>query len=127
MNEAANEYDDLLDEGGHRWRRRLITSAVLLTLLVAGILALWMTVLRGGGSAANETQTATVQRGSIMKTVSTSATTVSQSTANLSFSASGRVTAVNVKISQEVKQGDVLAQIDSDSLQNAVTTSQVNL
>jgi multidrug resistance efflux pump len=127
MNEAATEYDDFLDESGHRWRRRLIASVVLLTLLVAGILTLWMTVLRGGGSAANETQTATVQRGSIMKTVSTSATTLAQSTANLSFSQSGKVTAVNVKLGQQVKQGDVLAQIDSDSLQNAVTTSQVNL
>jgi multidrug resistance efflux pump len=127
MNEAATEYDDLLDDGGHPWRRRLITSAVLLTLLVAGVLTLWMTVLRGGGSAANVTQTAKVTRGNISKTVSTSASTVSQSTANLSFSASGRVTAVNVKISQEVKQGDVLAEVQSDSLQNAVSTAQISL
>jgi multidrug resistance efflux pump len=127
MNEAATEYDDLFDDGGHRWRGRLIASVVLLTLLVAGVLTLWMTVLRGAGSAANVTQTAKVTRGNISKTVSTSATTVSQSTANLSFSASGRVTAVNVKISQEVKQGDVLAEVQSDSLQNAVSTAQINL
>jgi multidrug resistance efflux pump len=62
-----------------------------------------------------------------VNSVSTSATTSSQSTANLSFSASGRVTAVNVKISQEVKQGAVLAEVQSDSLQNAVSTAQINL
>ena len=108
MNEAATEYDDFLDEGGHRWRRRLIVSAVFLALVVAGIYALWATVLSGEGSSEATTLTATVQRGSIMKTVSTSAVTVAQSTANLSFGQSGRVTAVNVTLSQAVKQGDVL-------------------
>ena len=125
--EVQDEYEDLLGDAEHRWRRRLIASAVLLTLIVAGVLTLWITVLRGGGSAANVTQTAKVQRGNISKTVSTSATTLAQSTANLSFGQSGKVTAVNVKLGQEVKQGDVLAQIDSDSLQNAVTTAQVNV
>jgi len=127
MNEAATEYDDLLDEGGHPWRGRLIWLAVLAALVAVGAYILWSIVFSGGGSATESTLTATVQRGSIVNSVSTSAVTVAQSTANLSFGQSGRVTAVNVTLSQAVKQGDVLAEVESDTLQDSLTRAQVNL
>jgi len=72
-------------------------------------------------------QTAKVETGSIAKTVSTTGTVAAQSTTNLSFDQSGRVTAVNVKLGQEVKQGDVLAELDSTSLQRSLSTAQVGL
>jgi HlyD family secretion protein len=127
MTNAVDDYDDLLDGGNHRWRRRLILAALVAALAVAGAFALWAMVLRGGGSVESAVQTAKVQRGSIMKTISTSATTASQSTANLSFGTSGKVTAVNVVVGQEVKQGDVLAEVEATTLQDAVTRAQVNL
>jgi len=127
MTNAVDDYDDFLDDGNHRWRRRAIGLALIAALAVTGVVVLWAMVLRGGGSAESAVQTATVQRGSIMKTISTSATAASQSTANLSFSTSGKVTAVNVAVGQEVKQGDVLAEVDATALQNAVTRAQVNL
>jgi HlyD family secretion protein len=127
MNEAATEYDDLLDEGGHPWRGRLIWLAVLAALVAVGAYILWSIVFSGGGSATESTLTATVQRGSIVNSVSTSAVTVAQSTANLSFGQSGRVTAVNVTLSQAVKQGDVLAEVESDTLQDSVTRAEVSL
>jgi HlyD family secretion protein len=127
MTNAVDDYDDFLDGGNHRWRRRAVGLALVVALAVAGVFVLWAMVLRDGGSAASAVQTAKVQRGSIMKTISTSATTLAQSTANLSFGASGKVTAVNVKLGQAVKQGDVLAAIEPDSLQNAVSNAQVNL
>jgi len=127
MNEAATEYDDLLDEGGHPWRGRLIWLAVLAALVAVGAYILWSIVFSGGGSATESTLTATVQRGSIVNSVSTSAVTVAQSTANLSFGQSGRVTAVNVTLSQAVKQGDVLAEVESDTLQDSLTRAEVNL
>jgi multidrug resistance efflux pump len=127
MTNAADDYDDLLEDGNHRWRKRLIVLATLLIVAVVGAVALWATVFRGGGTTAAQTQTTKVTRGNITKTISTSATTLAQSTANLSFGASGKVTAVNVKLGQAVKQGDVLAAIEPDSLQNAVSNAQVNL
>ncbi len=102
-------------------------SAVFLALVVAGIYALWATVLSGEGSSEATTLTATVQRGSIVNSVSTSGTAVAQSTADLSFGQSGKVTAVNVTVGQAVKQGDVLAEIESDTLQDSLTKAQVNL
>ncbi len=127
MTNAVDDYDDFLDGGNHRWRRRAVGLALVVALAVAGVFVLWAMVLRDGGSAASAVQTAKVQRGSIMKTISTSATTASQSTANLSFSQSGKVTAVNVTVGQAVKQGDVLAEGDATTLQDALTRAQVNL
>lgn len=108
MGEPGIEYDDLLDGGEHRWRNRLIGLVVLGALLVAGAYGLWAMVLSGGGKPAEEVQTATVTRGSITNTVSTSGVIAAQSTANLSFGQSGSVSVVNVTLGQKVKQGDVL-------------------
>ncbi len=125
--DEIDEYDDLLDGGGHRWRGRLIGLAVLAALIAAGAYALWSLALAGGSSTAEETQTATVERGSITTTVSTSGVVVSQSTAEISFSQSGTVSAVKVSIGQEVKKGDVLAKLESDELKRATTEAEVNL
>jgi multidrug efflux pump subunit AcrA (membrane-fusion protein) len=124
---AVDEYDDFLDEGGPRWRKRLIMLALAAVVVGAVFFVVWATLMRGSGSSAAQTQTTTVQLGSIVKSISTSATTASQSTANLSFGQSGKVTAVNVKVSQAVKQGDILATVESQTLQDAVTRAQVNL
>ena len=125
--QGIDDYDDLLDMTDHPWRKRLVGLAVLLVLAVAGVYALWSTVLSGDGSSEAAIQTATVQRGSIVNSVSTSGTAVALSTSNLSFSQSGRITAVNVTVGQEVKQGDVLAEVESDTLQDSLTKAQVNL
>jgi len=127
MSETVNDYDDLLEDAEHRWRNRVIGLVGLAVLVAVGAYALWAMVLSGGGSSGEETQTATVQRGSITNTLSTSGVVVAQSTADLSFGQSGRVTAVNVTLGQEVKQGDVLAEMESGELESALATAEVNL
>jgi multidrug efflux pump subunit AcrA (membrane-fusion protein) len=128
MSEDPSEYDDLLDDGAdHSRRNRLIGLAVVGALIAAGAYALWAIALGGGGSSSAEIQTATVERGSISETLSTTGVAVAQSTANLLFEQAGTVSAVNVTLGQEVKQGDVLAEIKADDLQSAVTAAQVNL
>jgi HlyD family secretion protein len=127
MSEAVNDYDDLLDDSEHRWRNRVIGLVVLAVLIAAGAYALWAIVLGDGGSSAAGVQTATVEKGSITNTLSTTGVAVAQSTAELSFGQSGLVTAVNVTLGQEVKQGDILAEMESDELQSALATAEVNL
>ena len=127
MSETLNEYDDLLDGAEHHWRNRLLGLLALAAVVAAGAYALWAMVLGGGGSSAAEIQTATVERGSISQTLSTTGVAVAQSTANLSFEQAGTVSAVNVALGQEVKQGDVLAEIKADELQSALTAAEVNL
>jgi multidrug resistance efflux pump len=127
MSEPANDYADLLEGGEHRGRNRLIGLAALALLVAGGAYALWAMVLSGGGQATAAVQTAKVETGTISKTVSTTGTVAAQSTTNLSFDQSGRITAVNVKLGQEVKQGDVLAELDSTSLQRSLSTAEIGL
>jgi multidrug efflux pump subunit AcrA (membrane-fusion protein) len=100
---------------------------VLAALVAGGAYAVWALVLSGGDTVTAEVQTATVERGSISQTVSTTGTVAAQSTTELSFDQSGRVSAVSVTLGQEVKAGDVLAEIESDELQDSVTQAEVNL
>jgi len=127
MSETVNDYEDLLEESEHRWRNRVIGLVGLAVLVAAGAYALWAMVLSDGGSSADETQTATVERGSITNTLSTSGVVVAQSTVDLSFGQSGTVLALNVTLGQEVKQGDVLAEMESDELEGALATAELSL
>src|SRR4030042_1083401 len=127
MSETLIEYDDLLDSTDPRRRNRLLGLAVLGVLIAAGAYALWAIALGGGGSSSAEIQTATVELGSISQTLSTTGVAVAQSTADLAFDQAGTVSAVNVPLGQEVKQGDVLAEIEADDLQSALTAAEVNL
>ncbi len=60
-------------------------------------------------------------------TVSAEGTVAAAQTDDLSFTSSGTVTAVNVKAGDAVKAGQVLATIDSASLQSAVTSAKASL
>lgn len=77
-------------------------------------------------------QTTTVQVGTLTSSVDGSGTVASPQTANLSWSTSGQVDQVFVKIGQQVKSGDVLATLLQDtktqnSLQTALVNAQENL
>ncbi len=127
MTNAVDDYQDFLEDGNHRWRKRLVLGVLILALIAIGVFVLFTMVLCRGSSTKTTVQTAKVTLGTITKTVSTSATAAAQSSASLSFGASGNITAVNVTVGQAAKQGDVLATIDATTLQDAVTRAQVSL
>jgi len=80
------------------------------------------------GSIANRVTTTTARRGNITVTASGTGTLVAAQQVNLGFSASGTVAAVHVKAGDLVKTGDDLADLgDTENLQSAVHTAQVNL
>lgn len=78
-------------------------------------------VLDSGNSATNESQTNS--GGSI----SASAIIVPVNKARLSFANVGRVTAVNVKVGDEVNAGDILIQLDTSILEAKVKEAEANL
>ncbi len=129
--DAAFDYDDLMGSAGNAWRSRLTWLALLGVLIAAVATGVWWQFLRGGGTATVAVQTATVSVGNVTKTVSTSGTVAAQSTTNLNFTntgtASARITKVDVKLGQQVKQGDVLAEIDATDAQTALNSAKLSL
>ena len=80
-----------------------------------------------GQSAAANDQVVQATVGTMAKTVSADGTVAAASTQDLNFGSSGTVTAVNVKAGDEVKKGQVLAEIDSAALQASVSSAESSL
>ena len=72
-------------------------------------------------------QTVRVARGNIAASVSASGTVVATKQSKLSFTASGKLQSLSVNVGDSVKAGQVLAQLDTTSLQIALEQAQSNL
>jgi len=126
--DIALEYDDLLDSGRSPWKRRLIIAAIIAVIAGAATFFAWDRWMRGGSSVVAPVFTeATVSNGNVTKTISTSGSVSASQTSNLNFQTSGKVTKVDIKLGQQVKQGDVLAEIDPTDAQNSLKTAQASL
>lgn len=76
-------------------------------------------------AATEQTVEATV--GTMARTVSADGTLAAAETEDLSFGSAGTVTAVNVKAGDQVKAGQVLAEIDSAELEAAVSSAEATV
>lgn len=121
-----------LDEGltleESPWRGRLITGGVLLVAAAAIAAGLYFFYFRGGSAASTRaTEDIPVKRATINQTLIISGTDDADLNSNLIFQSPGKVAKINVKVGDPVKQGQVLAELESDDLSNAVQTAQANL
>jgi multidrug efflux pump subunit AcrA (membrane-fusion protein) len=89
---------------------------IALVVVVAAVAGGWTWMSRDDDSGTQRI-TATVARGTYKTTVSATGTITPRREEDLSFSSSGTVTRVAVAVGDKVKKGDVLAKIDSTSLQ----------
>lgn len=121
-----------------RVRRRrgpILLNAALAVALVTGAGFGYAAVNDDGKSSGTpRVRTAAVARGTVLASVSASGTLVSPSDTGVSFGASGKVTAVNVKVGDQVKAGQVLARMDTAqadedlaAAQSGVQVAQANL
>lgn len=78
-------------------------------------------------SASATTTTSTVSAGTFQQTVTASGTIDPATEADLDFGVSGRVTSVEVKAGDTVKKGDVLAKLDTVSLDAALASAKAQL
>jgi HlyD family secretion protein len=106
-----------------------IAAAVLVVVIVALV---WQNLNSRATSSAVQVQTTTVQRGSIVSTVSASGNVSAPNQVAASFETStldisGRVAKVNVKVGDTVKKGDVLMEVDVTKLNLALQTAQSSL
>jgi multidrug efflux pump subunit AcrA (membrane-fusion protein) len=124
---AAIDLEDELTIQESHWRGRLITGAMILGLAGAVAAGLYAFVFSGSSaSTTRETEDIKVERKTINQTLIISGVADAQFNSNLIFQASGKVATVNVKVGDAVKQGDVLASLESDDLSNNVQTAQAN-
>ena len=83
--------------------------------------------LNSSSSAAGSQRTATVARGTVQSSVSASGNVGVATSAAANFATSGTLQAVDVKVGDHVKVGEVLAKIDPRSAQDALQSAEANL
>ncbi|HVU10512.1 MAG TPA: efflux RND transporter periplasmic adaptor subunit [Phototrophicaceae bacterium] len=105
-------------------RRSLFILTVLTIILPVAVFA--MRANRPQNASAN-LQTYTVQRGDVDVTVSAVGKVDSERSANLSFTTPGRIVSIAVQQGDQVKRGDVLAQLDDHLQQIALQQAQLAL
>ncbi|HEX3807313.1 MAG TPA: biotin/lipoyl-binding protein [Gaiellaceae bacterium] len=101
----------------------LILVAVLAAVVVGGYFALRTTPASSTGAV----QTAPVARGVVLSSVSATGTIQPASQVGVDFYASGELTSIDVKVGQEVAEGQVLGKLDSTDATAAVEQAQANL
>jgi multidrug efflux pump subunit AcrA (membrane-fusion protein) len=118
---------------GRGWWERLRRPWIAGPLVVVVAFGVWWFGFRSSGDDATTVATTTthqlvtVTRGNLTNTVSAEGTVAAAQTDDLSFSAAGTVTAVNVQAGQQVTAGQVLATMNSPSLQSAVSSAAATL
>lgn len=107
-----------------RSRPHFVVTALIVALLIGGV-GYW--AFGRGDSAQAQSTVATVTAGTFQQTVSGSGTIQPASQADLDFGVSGRVTVVEVKAGDTVKKGEVLARLDTVSLDAALAAAKAQL
>jgi len=100
------------------WR---IVVILLLCLALAGAIGC------GGDQEEASPQEVEVVRGDLIVSVSGSGNIVVSNKANLTFGSSGKIAKIYVEEGDEVDEGDILAKLDTDYLELALTQAQVAL
>ncbi len=97
---------------GTRW---ILVSVVLLAA-VGGFAYYKFVYLPAQTSSEPTMQTSVVRQGSLVISATGSGTLISRDEVNLAFQTGGKVTALNVKVGDKVKEGDLLATVDDTDL-----------
>ena len=109
-------------------KKGFIIIAVVLILLVGGyFLFRQFGPKMGGTSASSETQTTPAVRGSLEATVGATGTVRTNQSAVLAWQTSGKVEQVNVSLSGQVVDGDILASLEQMSLPQSIILAQADL
>ena len=118
---------------GRGWqlsRRWTVGMAVIALVVAAGATTSWAMKRSSSSTTASTgvtTRTATVAIGNIQQAVAASGTIEPATTTNLTFSATGQVTAVHVAQGQKVRAGQQLATISSVSLTSQVAQAKATV
>lgn len=105
-----------------RSKKALLAILLVLVLASGGAYAYYRLVYLPTQAAATPAmQTAVARQGDLVLYASGTGTLISADEANLAFKTGGQVTKIAVEVGQQVKAGDLLAQVDDTSAQIAYT------
>ncbi len=105
------------------WRRKgLLVNGALVVILAAAGGVTYLVIQPSSTSTA--LQTTAVQQGTVLATVSSSATLEAAKDLGLNFTTGGKVTNIYVKVGQRVKAGQLLAKVDPTSSDDALKQAQ---
>ena len=102
-------------------KKKIIISLVVIVLVIAGIV-FWR--IKKGNNPSDQYLTEQVQKMDLSQTVSATGDLKSKSEIMLNFENSGRVGKINVKVGDEVGEGETLANISSDILSKQLEKAQ---
>ncbi len=108
-----------------RLTKYLFTLAV--PLAAVAVASLWLPKVMGGSEAGLTYDTAEVTRGAIRKIVSTSGPVRAMVTVQVGSQLSGQIRTVTADYNTEVKEGDVLAELDAKTFKARVAQAQADL
>lgn len=119
--------DDDFDLGGRRLRAPvLFVVAAALVLAGLGFMA-YRTWFAEAGGESRRLETAEVSRTTIRATLASSGTVASEGQTDLNFGSVGKIATVDVKLGDTVEEGQVLATLEADDLENGVATARAAL
>ena len=107
-------------------KKPVVLAIVATTVVIVGFVA--FRILRESGdqdAAAHET--VAVRRDTILATVNTSGSVVPQKSVTLSFPAGGLLLQLAVEVGQDVEEGQLLARLDTRSLESSVKHAEATL
>lgn len=107
--------------------RRIFTITLILVLLLALIGGGTLFYIRRQHNAQVTYTQSAVTTGNLAVTVSASGPLKANAEYDMNFSASGTISQIDVKVGQTVKAGQVLAKLNSTSLQDALAQAQQNV
>ncbi|MBI2953546.1 MAG: efflux RND transporter periplasmic adaptor subunit [Chloroflexi bacterium] len=113
-----------------RGRKGLFSRTIVLLIALLGSIAIGYVgyqQLRPAPAPVARATTMPVRRGTITATVNTTGSMAAISQANLAFQSAGKLTELLVKVGSNVKQGDVLARLDSSDLELQVAQAEIAL
>ncbi len=109
------------------WRGRFITMGVLAAIAVVIGVTVYAFFFREESQTARATEDLVVGRATINANLIVSGVAEAQLISNLTFRTSGRVGNLSVSVGDVVQEGQILASLESDELDNAIAAAQASL
>jgi len=109
--------------------KRLVTLVIIALILAGAAYGGYTYLIESNRAAASQAKlnTVTVQKGSIVASVSTTGSLVPVNQVRLTFGVADRIKEINVKVGDRVKAGTVLARLDTADLELRLAQAQYTL